>query len=205
MHAKLKAKYLAYRAQGYSMQGALAAARAKAPKPMDLDWSDCRNGFRATFRKQGFDVSVTVSQDDCEDWSWIGTFTSSEGPNTYARRNPERNAHTHIKLANSLESHLKYYRNCMARGPAYERAMSHVREDLELMEQIARGDRSQFQVLVTVSRKGVELGSDSLGGCDYGDNWRTGAEEVLREHSMIANAIADARKALKALCQCKVA
>jgi hypothetical protein len=70
---------------------------------------------------------------------------------------------------------------------------------LETLQKIENGSLLWFVAKVSASRKGIELGSDYLGGCCY-----SSIQEFLQEGyyvDMIDSAIAEARKTLEELAQ----
>lgn len=58
-------------------------------------------------------------------------------------------------------------------------------------------------VVVTVRKNGIQLGSDALGGVEH--RWKTWTHDfwdTVLEHTMIENAIEEAKRALSSLCEC---
>lgn len=200
-----RARYLKYRANGVPARTAIAWARTVNPS---LDWRSSLGGRdTATFKHQGFDVVAEVSPDEYTDlgMSGLGTFEREYEPGDIVRYGPDDGyrRNRELRYFRPVESvaawRKEFQRSGMAKGPAEEAARA-------LRFDAARRavEYQAFNLLVTVSRHGVELGSASLGGIDLGGT-STENEDYLTStvFDILPEAIDDARASLEKLCRSK--
>jgi hypothetical protein len=134
----------------------------------------------------GYDVVITMEYDDDTDTSWLGEWTDDP---TGAVPNPDpdsgRGSYKYFRPEN-IEPWEGYWRQGMSRAAARARVRQAMTEDArEALE-------PAYVVTVRVSREGIELGSDRLGGC-------RGYESALwaaDDHDMVGNALHEARETL---------
>lgn len=184
--------------------------------PNDWDDKPNANGMQIKLSRSGFDIVVTAEPDYDHDWS-AGKFTSSHEPG-----------------AVMLDEWKEYYRrggqDCARRPDVYEwyvpsitkdehkrtlSAMGYARNVADVLAQSyvmrdMRADqagREAYYIVVTASREGIELGSDSMGGIDSYDDGSAGHWSAVRrnlaqtvtDYDMIDNAIEEAQGALAKL------
>lgn len=181
-----------------------ARSLATAPEYPDLDALDGIPGDSVTLDVGPYSVRVSIVPDDAPDMSWLGTFTDRWEPG--AIRVPDDGrprvwcyapaAFTYARwfvpsgMRGTYEELRAYYsRAGYSRGDADYRARKDIRGDM----MVALG-YYPYGIVVTVSLAGVELGHDSLWGCD-GDE----PAETVREYDMIGQALDDARATLDTL------
>lgn len=194
------ARYRSHRQDGrVSARAALEWARTEDNAP-DFDWQERRSadGMYAEFRQCGFDVRLTFQGDYDGDFT-LGTFTNTWHPDAVELPEPrERGTYRYYRPSVSYREHAASLSALgMSRHEADCLARRYVRED---MERDANG-RECVWLRVQVSRAGVELASDSLGGIEL--DW-TNHSLATRElgsmaQDIIPGTIEAARAALVAI------
>ena len=88
---------------------------------------------------------------------------------------------------------------CFSVAPEQDNPNDHFDDDGETARAIANGEFEWFIARVNVSRHGIELGDDYLGGCCYKtfDDFMTDSGYF---EDMISGAIAEAETAIRRLC-----
>lgn len=168
-----------------------------ARKLPDVTW---RDGV-GTLKMHGFDIRISIEPDHLSLGDMgFGEFHTDPREGSIKRFWERRwNQMQYYSPSCSLEERIAYRtRNGMARGPAWLEARQEERREMKRAE-----DVQAFYVKVAASRNGVELGTAGIGGC--GHDTEEGAEESVRDHGLIEEAIAEAREALAGLCgrRCK--
>lgn len=160
---------------------------------------DILDGY-AEFERGRFTIHVSAKYDECPDYSHLGEFSDTwqEG----AIQNPDfrhqrGGVYRWFIPANTEESQYKEMIHEYGKTHARELAQKYVRDDYKRAV-----NYMAFVVVVTVFLKGVELGSDVLGGIDIGDDFEYLVESVY-EHDMVGNALEEAEKTLSELCPTK--
>jgi hypothetical protein len=154
-----------------------------------------------TWQQDGFTLRVRVKHDDganSDGPDWLGTFTDewSEEALNHRRKTRFGNGHRELewwKPAITVAEHREGLRGCgYSKGVAEEMARSCVEKDYQRADSF--GHEWGFMVVtVTASRRGIELGSSSLGGVES-DGDDAYFEECIEDQA--AEAIAEANKAL---------
>lgn len=162
-----------------------------------------RNGDQvAKLEREGFDIEVRIVPDNDSDMSDLGTFTDAweEG----AVRNPNHRHDSHVYAwfvpeRATMEELYPWYRE---QGSSKAVARERVRQAAEEDAQYAADNRS-YGVIVTASKAGVELGSESLWGVTFDDDFDWEGHhyttDLAENNGMITLAIEEAREALPSL------
>jgi hypothetical protein len=189
-------RYRKYRADGIPAHWAWKYAGHVAPS---FDWQECGDGMRATLKRAGFDVTIDAKPDYDGFGMEDGTFTDTRTAD--AVRIPDclrdRHSYRYFVPMISYAEHVKGLRDMgIARHDADCLARSYVLRDMRA----AVSGREYYWLDVRVSRGGIELGRDSLGGIEFGDDARERElDATVDDHGMINNAITSATDALAKL------
>lgn len=191
MNAKVRELYLKYREMGSHAASALRSAKIDV-KRKPIVWTDGHDRTtghpRASFKRNGFDITIKVGDEECPDLSFVGEFTDKFEPGAIKRNKPGRNEFKYFVPGNSFEDHRSSLNKMgFSKGESGRMAAEYVHRDMKMLEDGIR----QVYVTVTASKAGVELGSDSLGGIDVSD--KEGLGEMIEAHGMIDNAIEAAK------------
>jgi hypothetical protein len=168
--------------------------------------------------RDGFDIDVKVEIDTEEDFRDYGKFCEKEredggfflrNPNVW-RRNADgewiRTTHRQYgwwKLANDPQEEVHFrMKGGMEEGVAWSHVLDRERETLR---KIANEEITPLLVHVEASKNGIALGEIRLGSVYYGWGDLADADGDLAQiaREAIAEAVAEAKKALKTLCDCK--
>lgn len=154
---------------------------------------------RSMFKRDGFDLIVSITYDE---WATpeelgLGKFTSTWKEGATLDRKAEgytvdRHCHPYFEPDYTYAMHRKD-------GDDHETARKYVLADLARAEGYPE-EWHYVSVRVTASRKGVELGSSSVGGVDSdcGDRYM---REIVDEQA--TEALSEAKDALADLCSCE--
>lgn len=210
--SKLWARYRKLRAEHGAHIGAkYLLLWARTPDAPAIDW---RNG-RASLARDGFQIALRYECECDADLSYLGEFSRNPGAEGFrvdpdnlpgdGRDWPEYDGNGRACFYVPMNSPRENARILRERGFPKHAADCAARrimhDDAARLARYWNGELSQYVLSVTVSRNGIELGSDHLGGidCDGEEYFAT----CLEEHGMVDNAIREARGALAQLCKGK--
>lgn len=204
-----RAVYLKHRKEGLPAVQAKRCADLEVRSPK-IEWAS-RTGDRsgrthlsARFKREGFEVFVTVRYDDDADSCLRGRFVPHMMPG--AVRNPnarhDRDVMGWFLPDNSYQDHYSGLRGKgyhLGRHEAHTLARKYVLKDLRWA--LGCGvDWSPCYIEAKAYRAGVELGSTSMGGYTTAEGKESLAWEA---EDITAEAIAEAQEALDRLCSCR--
>lgn len=182
-------EYKKYRSEGVC--AALAYRRAKSTPRADMNIPEYPNDGD-TFEKDGWDLRISVEPDVGMELDHYGEFSDRWKPGAvdhHRRRGTRREYRWFIPAATAEEMRAEFQKyNKMGKHAADVAARKHV-----LQAYNAILDASVYIVSVHASRKGITLGSASMGGIE--DDIDSGIVEELAEE-----AIHEAEDALENLC-----
>lgn len=212
--ATVAEKYRERRAKGDPARSALEVARAveRATKKIKLSYGGRGNHLAtATLKHRGFDVYVFVEYDEdmTTDDVGLGRFTAQRVDDTSIALFPEDSHRRHRSYRWwTPEVSIKEHRESLnkmgySRGVADELARSYVYEDLK---RATDEHWTAYSVGVRVSKAGVELATNYLGGITVDDGpddpyLADCAEDILGE--AISEAKKEQQRICKALCSVK--
>jgi len=189
--------YRAMRARGLSAQSAFAYARKDVRDTPSLEWTDGVSTQSATWKQDGFDIRVEMTPDEYADLSYLGEFTNQWTEGAIRHERLDSRSLSWFAPMTTEDEHFKSLRAMkFGRTTARERAQSYVQCDYRRLRQC--GDAwVPVDIVVTVSRAGIELESAALGPVesDADDSYIT--EIVL---DLTSQAIDEAKEVLGALC-----
>jgi len=205
MSHEIKTYYRQARARGVPASSPLALAKARVTRRerQGLDWKHSSGYGRplksATLMRDGFEVSVRVDYDEIGDLSHLGEFTDNP-KGAVKRKKIGWNEYKYFRPATSYEEHRRALSKLgYSRQAADVLARKYMRQDAEYAEEFARGDRSLLVVEVQVSKMGVELGFESVGGVDVDDLDDPYLDELAED--LIPSALHEAKQKLQKLCE----
>lgn len=201
-----EARRLIRKHPGLSARSAMSWARGGIK--FAAEWGDLEfdsNGV-ARIERDGFKIHAQYTPDEYPDASWLGDFSATwtEG----AIKNPRGWTGDYLTTSdhylpwyvpcNSAEEARQWYRKAgVSRHDAWLRGRQQNYEDLARLDDI-----ELFDLKVTVSRAGVELATEYLGGIDLGTDLRgtdTNHEMAVTAVDLIDEALTAAKAALKEL------
>ncbi|MFL5861150.1 MAG: hypothetical protein ACJ780_10255 [Solirubrobacteraceae bacterium] len=220
--------YRTQRREGYSASVALAIARHKLTTP-EFDWDAPRGitaPYGANLTRDGFDITVRVNYEDCPDLTVTWANDEWELPDRH--RSVYRNPNGRLQPADFgdgggwvWKGYDHRYAYCVPQGTVVELAdfyhdhdglsrsvaLDRAREIVRSVVELYTGEHyTEYVITVTAYKKGVELGSDVLGGVGISDEspYPTYAhvqfEQAIADHDMIGTAVVEAQTTLEELC-----
>lgn len=192
----LRTLYRKHRADGMAARSALTYAREIIKREnVDFPYPTCPGEGVVTFKRDGFTIRIRVEYDDHMDLSYLGEL-SNRWRTGAMKWDGDRNSYEYFIPTQSEEAQYRDLRGMKyGRVQARELAREYVKADYKQMKDFCEDRAAMYGVIVTASRKGVELGEDSLWSVD--DSYILGA---ILDHDMISNAIREAREKLGELC-----
>lgn len=178
VEAQLRQAYREIRAKytwGVPAKTAIQWARAQVFPKVVLTWEN----ERASFEHKGFKVTARITPDEHSDLSYLGEYTSKYQKGAIVRFAPDSRSREH--------------RFFIPSNPEYGRI------DYKRMEAYTQGHWCMVGVVVKVYRAGIELGSASVWGIESDSEERYFTDTAVE---LAEEAVEEARKAVKALCQC---
>lgn len=193
---------------------ALNMARYRTKDVDDYGWaveSDPRTyaGEALTLQRDGFTIRATWTYDEgmsLDDMGY-GTFDQERGADRWAVPmyqssqgiTPTTGDHANIWY-HPMYSGDDWYAYARKRGASRQTADEWTRAAAEREARLA-AEATEYVLTVTASRADVELGTSSLGGVGFDDDYDTARQvaAVIEENGMIAEAITEARATLRAL------
>lgn len=188
----------------YSARQALNVVRTNY-KARRVEMEDNRYGETVGHIEiDGFDLTVKWEYDEWYQGDYDLTDTWRKGAVQNPLWRPEqygRDRHYRwIVLPMSWEDHYEgLHKMGYSRGQAAEMAREYVNQDVKRII----SEEPYYNVSVTASRAGIELGCASMGGTDLGEDYRQAREwmETLPdEYGLLDEAVAVAKDNLKKLC-----
>lgn len=166
------------------------------------------NGETATCEVEGFELRLEVrDDDDSSPADWLGEWSDrwADGAISYANEHHSYGNHYNSRSdyewwhpAQSIEDHRSALRALgYSRHDAYTIAREYVLRDMRMAS-----DFTAYGVIVTASREGIELGSDSLWGItlDESPGARSRDDQMAEiADDIVSEAISDARESLAKL------
>lgn len=149
-----------------------------------LEWKESRHGEIASLKLDGFDVTVEIRPSPDRDWALdgLGKFTDKRPARDWRKggratgyeigvidrfdgdKNRNRNEYRYFIPDNSYDEHFKSLRQMnYGKLDADVLARKYVKEDYKRAEKIAEGELGEWDVIVKVYKKGVELSDGCLG------------------------------------------
>jgi hypothetical protein len=199
MNATETRYYVQARRNGMPAASALRFARYMAADDV-FDWT--HDGTRGTLTRDGFDLVATVEPDDYADGSYLGEFSDTRTPDSI--KSPRYHAPSAFQTSEWFTPAITAHEHRdglvemgYSHAVAYETAMQYVRRDMETLL-----DLTEYVVTVTASRNGIKLGSASVGGVGFSDDYteaRRYADDTASE--LADEAIEQASAALASLCK----
>lgn len=147
--------------------------------------------------REGLTVTVSMAPDQCPDVSWLGEFTDTWSRDALVNSHNDSNAYRYFVPGTTVGEHRRALSDLgYARGVAHALAVSYAREDMTTAR-----EPEMFTVKVAVSKAGVTLATEYLGGVALSDD-EDRAEQVahlVRDHGMVDTALEEARDTLSTL------
>jgi hypothetical protein len=172
-------------------------------KPTELQWETFGNHFAsAKTQRDGFDIRVIVDYDEYPTDPMVSETEDDTGIRNPAYQGPDDYRHSRflsIESGETLRGLVPYYRKQGdAKNVAWERARQSLQDEAKAY---LSDDYVRLVITVKVSKKGIELGSASI-GTDLIIDYKTLERELddaVSEAGLISEAIDEARKNLAEL------
>jgi hypothetical protein len=192
----LRTLYRKHRADGMAAHDALACTRHIIERQnVDFPYPTYPGDRCEMFQREGFTISIKVEYDDHTDLSYLGELSDRWEPGAM-KWSGGRDSYKWFIPTNSEEDQYRGLREMKyGRTQARDAARECVKADYKQMKDFCEDRAAMYGVIVTASRKGIELGEDSLWSVD--DSYILGA---ILDHDMIGNAIREAKERLAELC-----
>lgn len=183
--------YRAMRAKGMSAKSAYVHVRDGRDSHSDLEWND----GQATWQQDGYEIRAEMRFDEYADLTYLGEFSNDWKPGAVRHEYLDSRTFPWFIPMVTEDEHFKELRKSKyGRTTARELARSYVQFDYDRLRHCG-DDWSPVDIIVTVSRAGIELGSAACGGIESDESHI--AEIAL---DLANKAMDEAKDALGALC-----
>jgi len=156
--------------------------------------------YELKWKYNGFDMKGRVEIDDSYDISYLGEFTNKLSPGCITRRNPGRNEFKYFSPAQDHKELRNFFSTSgYSKHDADVKARQSIKNDFQHAEECGIS-WNPYGLIVNTYKAGVELGSASLWGIEFREDFENEMKRYALE--LQEEAVDEAQKTLKNLCNC---